>query len=400
MNFYGITAFALCFVALAGLSPGKSGYISRVSLSSETLDVGKGRSVRIQYALDREALATIRIYDAGHYVVRTLAQDKPSFAGVNTVSWNGFDDANKPVPNEAYYFTISCVDQRSQIASYDPPTFSGAERITFSHRDLRYDAAAGGVVYQLDRSARVQIRAGVREGPLLKTILDWAPRRPGRHAEPWDEKDESGLITVTALSNHSTIGRAYVLPENSIFVIGSPSAAADASAVDRPYQRGELPSTAARTAALKRATIIETSLAKRKRPIDPHVWTPFGKNASPSFQVSLVGAGSSAAPAASDAEPRTASSAGVPTVSGAVGIKVTLDEPTRVRLQEQRFEIVAYLDFQLVGEQEQGYSPYIYILDTTRFSNGEHVVTINVAGLQDQVSARSLKINIYNPASK
>jgi len=390
----------LCDVTRPALSMEPPSYISKVSISSTTLDLGKGESVRIQYSLDREAPATIRIYDAEHCIVRTVAQGRPSFAGMNTVSWDGLDDAGHPVPDEVYYFTITCTDRQGRTASYDPPTFSGGEQIAFSTRDMRHDPAAKAVVYHLSRPARVQIRAGVREGPLLKTIADWAPRQPGRYMEPWDEKDKSGVVNVTTLKNWNLIGRAYTLPENSISVTGGPTRAAEVKKPPMPEQERALPSTQVRAEALKRATLIESTLAQRTRPIDPHVWTPFGKNASPRFRISLAETKSAAGSETIRAESATTVPTETPTVSGLIGIQVTMDETTRLRLQEQRFEIVAYVDYQLIGEQEQGYSPYTYVLDTTTFPNGEHVVTINVAGLQDQLSAESLKIKIHNPGSR
>jgi hypothetical protein len=393
-------------LVLAALAPAqeRAGFISKVSISSPTLNVAARDRIRIQYALDREALATVQIYDAEHRTRRVVAKEKPSLPGINTVAWDGLDDAGEPVPDEAYYFTISCTDPQGATVSYDPPTFSGGERIAFSIRDMRYDPAAGAVVYHLSKPARIQIRAGVREGPLLKTIADWAPRLPGRHAEPWDAKDASGLINVPALRNWNLIGRGYTLPENSVFVTGSPARADSVAAAPRsptgPLPAVETLSSDPRAEALNRAALIESTLAQRTRPVDPHAWTPFGMNAAPRFQISLVGVPSAGTSQTVRSISAAAGSAAAPTVSGSVGIQVSLDDATRLRLQEQRFEIVAYVDYQLMGEQEQGYSPYTYVLDTTALPNGEHVITINVAGLQDQLSAESLRVNVNNPGAR
>jgi flagellar hook assembly protein FlgD len=348
----------------------ESGYISAVAVSSEVLDLAKGEEVRLRFTLDRDAAATVVVYGGSHAAVRTVAIDRPSFRGVNTVAWNGRDNAGKPVPNEAYYFTIVCVDNQRQKATCDPAVETGGEAVAFTHRDMHYDAKAGGVSYRLKSAARVQIRAGVAGGALLKTVVNWAPRPSGAHLEPWGGKDESGLVDVMALENHFVTGRAYDLPANSVIVTGSP-AVAPASAV-----------AAGEVKAQERARQIRAAMTRRERPIEPHVWTPFGSNAAPRFSVSLVGTQGALRSIASTS------------TGGEVGIRVELDSETRLRLLEQRFEIVAYVDFQLVGEQEQGYSPYTYVLDTSTIAPGRHIVTINVAGLEDQLAARSIAIDI------
>jgi hypothetical protein len=387
---FKIAILALCAAAPARVGSSDSGFIRGVRLSSDTLVAGAADGVRIHYVLDREAAATVRIYDANHRAIRSLAAGKPSFPGVNSVAWDGRDDAGQTVPTEAYYFTIACVDREGREALYDPPLFSGGERIDFTVRDLVYDANRKAVVYRLNRPARVQIRAGVFEGPLLKTLADWAPRRAGEQAERWDGKDESGLLEATQMERFNLLGRAYTLPENSIFVNGRsiegpPSPAPPRTASDE--------ATSAATAALERARRIATALASRERPVDPHVWVTPARAAAPGFQIARAGAGSTASsPGQSPTD--------APAVAGDVGIRVTLDETTRLRLQEQRFEIVVYIDGKLIGEQEQGYTPFTYLLDTTKIPNGAHVITINVAGLEDQLSARSLRVTIQNPASR
>ena len=117
-------------------------------------------------------------------------------------------------------------------------------------------------------------------------------------------------------------------------------------------------------------------------------------NAAPGFSIALAGGGADvgAAPGGVGAVGAARAAA----VEGEVGLRVELDGATRLRLLEQRFEVVAYVDFELVGEQEQGYSPFTYVLDTKHLSNGPHVVTINVAGMQDQLAARSLVLNVAN----
>jgi len=363
--------------ALAQTEAEPSGFLSNVQVSSDELNIAANEKTRIEFRLTQSAKVTLVIYNAGHVPVRTLATDLPCAAGVNALEWNGRDDAGAPVPDEAYYFTISAVDSRQQVASFDPALTSGGERIKFGDDNLKYDAEAGGIVYDLPYVARVQIRIGVTNGPLLKTLVQWAPRKKGRHCEPWDRKDASGSITLTELKNLRILGRAMALPEKSIIVKGGGAASASTEPVTQDT-------------ALRRTTV-DASLAKRARPIEPAAWTPFGKNTDPVFSLSLKSDKS-----AVDTKSAPPSSEKGAAVRGETAFEIALDDAARMALMEQRFEIVFFVDYSLIGEVEQGYSPYTWVWDSTSVADGQHVITFNVSGMNDQIGAQSLIVDVQN----
>lgn len=75
-----------------------------------------------------------------------------------------------------------------------PEENSAQPRIIFAS-DISYDAEKGIVKYTLPEDALVRIRIGIKDGgPLLRTLLDWVPRKTGTHQELWDFKDQSGLV--------------------------------------------------------------------------------------------------------------------------------------------------------------------------------------------------------------
>lgn len=362
---------------IAQTVPESSSFLSDVKVSADELNIAANEKVRIEFKLARPAKISLVIYNAGHVPVRNLAKDLPCAAGLNSLDWNGRDDAGAPVSDEAYYFTIAAVDARQQIASFDPALTSGGERIMFGGADMKFDAASGGIVYELPYAARVQIRLGVSSGPLLKTLVQWAPRKKGRHCEAWDRKDASGSITLTELKDFRIMGRAMALPEKSIIVRGGGAA-------------GTSTESAAQDAAARR-TVVESSLAKRARPIEPAAWTPFGKNADPVFSLALKSDKN-----AGDTKAAPPSSEKGAIVRGETAFEISLDDAARMALLEQRFEIVFFVDYSLIGEVEQGYSPYTWVWDSTTVADGQHVITFNVSGMNDQIGSQSLIVDVQN----
>jgi hypothetical protein len=60
----------------------------------------------IRYSLQEPARVKIRIYDVAGRLVRTLALDSPTDAGLNEVSWNGRNDLGRDVPSGLYFVRI------------------------------------------------------------------------------------------------------------------------------------------------------------------------------------------------------------------------------------------------------------------------------------------------------
>jgi len=67
-------------------------------------------STRIKYSLTSASNVTIRIFDFGMNLVKTLIQNSSRNAGENYEAWNGRDDASSFAPNGVYFYRIDIND--------------------------------------------------------------------------------------------------------------------------------------------------------------------------------------------------------------------------------------------------------------------------------------------------
>ncbi|MEW6096311.1 MAG: hypothetical protein AB1567_07280 [bacterium] len=342
--------------------------ITQVSIDSNLFNPSKGESVRIFYHLSKDAMVSVKIFDADYYLIRELLTNEKRFRGINSISWDGRDIEDKIVPDEAYYFIIEAQDELGAKAVYDPTTFSGGEVVFVPVLLRNFDPKTKDVHYQLPKPTRVRIRAGVHDGPLLKTICDWEPRVAGSHTEKWDGMDESGIIRVKEQRGFNLTISAFTLPENSIITIGNK---------ELKYIQYKKPITRKKKIAMSK------SLPRADVRIHSHYRFSRTMDRSSEFRIEL--------PPETERDKN-----GIPVIRGEVELRIILDEVSKRVLSESRFELVLYVDNVLWGEEEQGYEPYTWILDTKKLRNGEHTITINVATLTDQVGAASLKVKVNN----
>ena len=192
--------------------------ISDVSITPQVFNPAKEETVTISYRLSRPAKAIIKIFDHNMCLITDLFGEDIGRGGQNEVIWDGKDFEGRIVPDEAYFFTIEVSDFQGNFAFYDSTTIAGGETFGLV---VTFDSKKGLISYEISQDARVRIRAGISGGPLLRTILNWAPRLAGKNEEAWDGKDESGNINVVAQKDYKLMAEVISLPENSVLSTGN-----------------------------------------------------------------------------------------------------------------------------------------------------------------------------------
>ena len=340
-----------------------------------------GEKVMISYYLSEDAQVTLLIYNPDYQVVRTLLDEQQRPAGTNTAFWDGFDGTGAMVPDEAYIFSISAKNSSGRETVYDPTAHSGGEEMDLGFD--RVDEADGHYTmsYHVPVPARISIRAGVHKGPMLKNILEWKVFLPGDYTWTWDGLDETGRIRVMEEPGSILYIRGFRLPENSIIVQGS----------GRDYQPypGITSPAVERARAVSFESVKKAALKRSATGISSQYLVRQALSRAPRFTVYLP-------PAKSTRQRIPPAEIKTNDVSGTVGLTVEVDPESMASFNELRYEIVVFIDNRRFDEEESAYSPYTYMLDTTKLSNGRHSVTINLSSLTGQVSAYSLEIDVNN----
>ncbi|WP_300461120.1 FlgD immunoglobulin-like domain containing protein [Desulfobacula sp.] len=370
-----IPAFLALFLWLNAAGSMASGLaIQNVQVDPGTLRPGE--SVGLSFYLNTAARVTIRVYTPDYNVIRHLITDQTRPAGINTVSWDGRDDSGQMVPNEAYLFGIAASGADGTRVVYDPTAHSGGEISDVRIQNIDGTAGKYNISYTVPHPSRISLQAGVHNGPLLKTLIDWQPMPAGEYDYPWDGMDETGQIQVMAESGTHLYLEGFLLPENGVIVQGS-----DPDYLE--YQK-RLPEPE-REDILSHQTTRRSTMARINEGVSAQYLVERSRNVAPVFTVYLEG--------------DTTTGLGekpVTTVSGDTRLKVVVAPESMAAFNESRYEIIIFVDNNRFDEEEHAHTPYTYTLDTRKLSNGEHLITINQACLTGQVGAYSFKINVNN----
>ncbi len=371
----GIRGLMLCVLAIVFAVPVSSAGTLVHDVSMDKKVLGQNENVGISFRLSVKARVTVLVHTPDYQVIRRLLDGIDRPAGVNTVFWDGTDDTGTAVPDEAYLFTISATDENGNETVYDPTSYSGGKIV-----DIRLDSmipSGGGyeLSYSVPVPVRVNIRAGVHKGPLLATILNWTPKDVGKHTVFWDGLDATGTIKVMDQPGSHVFITAFGLPVNAVIVERGISGY-------ESYQAGISEKSATGLPGIISARKVRSGALKRmNQGVSSYYLIPRAQNVIPKFSVRGKGG---------------KHMAGVRKVSGDLPLIIEVDPESLENFNNARYEIVMFVDNERTDEEEYAQSPYTYILDTTKLSNGEHQICINMAGLAGQVGSYSFKINVQN----
>ena len=189
--------------------------------------LGQMETIHLAAALPGRLKASI--LDRDRFVIRHLAEQ--DVKGSAVLTWDGRDDAGRIVPDEAYSLKLE-FNGSGRHEVYDPSAHFTP--VLEEPKTRAYSRLDGILSYSLSRPARVHIQAGQARrdpatgeiaGPILRTLVDRAPRVAGAVVEKWNGMDESGTVSIPELSDFAVSIMAASLPPASMITVGNRSQA-------------------------------------------------------------------------------------------------------------------------------------------------------------------------------
>lgn len=309
--------------------------------------------------------ADIRTSDDDLIATLVPIQDKKA-SNMYTVVWDGKDSNGQIVPDEAYHPVINIEFEQSEDHVLDFRKTSGGEEVY----DFEKQILPGIIEYTLPVDSRVIVRAGIKNGPMLRTVIDWEPRTKGLHLERWNGQDVDHLFSVEKQPNVGYLIMGYKLPDHSIVTYGNKKH------TYREYRESKhLP--------IKQVSYENRLLDRNGVIIRPEYYQAVLQQKSPRIDVALVNR-------------QTKERVSVVPPLGEVMVKVNIHEIDEIYLDQERYEISFFVDNEFISEEEQGFVPFTWRWSPGKhgIAPGSHVLTVNVSGYKGQVGVRNIPFTI------
>ena len=328
-----------------------------IKIENVFYDHGSDHQVAVRFHLSERADVHLNIYDDRDYLIRQLSLGT-KIEGDHVALWDLKDRADVSVPSEAYKFTVVAVNANGKRVVHDLSDITGTESVKL--HDLHINKSTGDIEFILDRPSRVLIRAGLKGGgPLLVTLSNWVAFEAGQHKIPWNGLDASGIIDLKMHKKLYLDARAYSLSDNTIIVgpQGNATNLIDVSSWN----------------IIKR----EVVLTKKKKMIA-------------AYQQSITSRGDYVVSLKTMQGYPVEQGAAV--VNGVVDIKLNIDKKNMATAINQRVEPVFYIDGKFAYENEVGFYPMTWKLDTRNLNEGEHYLTVNLRGYEGNFGIASTRV--------
>ncbi len=332
--------------------------IQHVSHQLGYLDFKLQKQVVVNYAIDEPANVELRIYDDRDILINAISSKGLQKTGLNKLVWKGDDFKGRRVTPEAYKYTLVAVGSTGAV-EHDLSDITGG--ISTSIYQLEWDKKNSRITYKVLKPVRVNIRVGMENnGPLMATLGDWLPRGHGEHHIPWDGYDNSGVFDLKKMDNIQIYAEAFTLSENTILVGPDVNQVTLIEDIDWDKQ-------------------LRVRKKSRKISMKNHS-QQYAENRG-DFKVNVV------LPAG-----LKKSKTGAVVVSGIVPVRFSLEDKGNQRIINDRYEPILFIDGKYFVENEVGFFPMTWNLDTTLLTPGEHYLTINLRGYNGHLGTASARI--------
>lgn len=224
-------------------------------------------------------------------------------------------------------------------------------------KSISFDPKTAAVSYELTHPAKVRIRMGAKDGPLLRTIVDWEERGLGQHKEEWDGLDASGKIKLAG--SHDMVFTFNYFTQDDAFIKN----VSLEEIMPHPEQLiiGRfLPS------------LNINRIHKSHNPLLCH---------DPTLVVRLP-------------ERTKLTTDGCAVIKNNAPIVIDLPEKDRDWFTRERYSIHVFIDDVFLAGELEGYSPYNFILNTEKISKGKHLISVNYSGFSDHIGIVNIPVYV------
>ena len=333
--------------------------IKNVSTDKPSFRPSANETVDIVFHLTEHAVVDVNLHDCRDMLVRRVVKGRSFGAGDQRAVWDGRDEGGRAVPPGVYTYTIAGADKQGRRVTHDLTDMTGGDQQWAE--GIRYNAKSKAISYVLPKAGRVNIRLGIQEGPLLRTLIDWPVRDAGLQVEPWDGYDNSGVLKFDENPKLDIAVWSYQLSGNSIIVAGKDRQVRPKMIEDVSWDK-----------------VYRERTAPKKSELFNHWQHPRAACRDPRIFLKVIGV-----------EHRKD---GVPIIDGETYFQMTIDLQDQKIMVDQKFEVVYYVDGVFIYEEELGYTPFSWRWNPAGVNAGIHYITVVLRGYQGHFGSATKKV--------
>lgn len=333
--------------------------IRNVTADKLRFEPTKHEKISITYSITNSAKTRLNVYDARDILVYTEDSIITLSQGEHQFNWNGTDYKGRPVPAEAYTYVIEATSSEQKLVRYDLSDATGGK--TEKVDGFLYNDANDTLQYRVRKPVRIFLRAGLKNGPFLKTIVNGAIRQPGLIKEKWDGMDASKILSIVKHKDRLFYGDAWSFSRNTIFVINKDNS--------KPYQS-------------KWISDLDRSKTRPKgnKPNNLNLHAYQNRESSRDVIVSLKVLG--------DLKQDKDQSY---IVENTLPLQIDVPAEDAILLEQQRFEVVFFLNGKMVYENEISYLPYNWTWKPENVIEGTNYFSAFIVGFGGHYGVSTIK---------
>lgn len=320
----------------------------------------QNETVGIVFSIEKPGAVSLSVLSADGDFVRQLADGDRYDAGTHTILWDGKDDTGLLVPDEAYIPRFEWQGSNEESVVDLPTRYSGGEILP----DVDWQRGGNSdIVFELPEPARVLVRTGVDDGPMINELRHWDPIASGRVVVRWDGYDAQQIDKIGERDDLWVLVMAYQLPQYSVVTRGN-------NELDyRTYRQ-------LRAWPIVIPDLANIPLQRNGVRLSRDYFMPRNFQPRVSFQFEDIPAGRLS---------------GVAIAGKNLRLRVDIPKEDRWILDTSFYETSFYINYKFQSEEEQGFVPMIWDYHTELLDPGRYVATVQLFGFGGFITSSSVE---------
>jgi len=309
------------------------------------------KAVELKYSLNESAAVKLSIFDFDGETVYSASYN--GVAGENALSLD-LESFENRLFDGAYTFTLVAA-ANDKTSSYSPAKASAFDALPIVKWSFMPET--NELEFVLPTTGMVRARLYRKPNFYVATLQDWKPMVAGAIKLKWNGKDASGNDIRLTQENYEVRMSSYSLPQNT-FVVHSGKVKPpreDQKQIEWRNQPELIEKFLHARIPRERARDIPMACTVLRADSEEVVAPPYN-------------------------------------ISGPIRVRVECEPDVIRRATDERFEVCAYLDGQLIFEEEDGVLPYTFHFDPTGLGAGKNLLSFVIITSFDHVGSTSISL--------
>ena len=187
-----------------------------LNISKQHIQLNQPNSIIYKFYLKNDSQTTIRFINIFGGDEILFEENNPRESGWHKVVLHSETLKRGNYRSGVYYLEIEGKDKNNKSIEFNSFQSPWGELVNVSN--VEFNKKTGKITYDLPKLSMVRVRIGLKDGALIRTLINWEPRTKGNNNVFWDGYDQTGKVKINEKLETIVQVQGFGLPQTTFYL--------------------------------------------------------------------------------------------------------------------------------------------------------------------------------------